>query len=182
MTASTLLPDHTPVEAVVAAPRSIKALRDAGFETLGEVREAGIEKVGEVRYVGPSALEALREQIAGPSTAIPEANPGPKEEDFVEGPHPVILHSPHNSLRLAWSPARKITHPDGSYQVQDTLFIEFGNGKARISREAFLLRKYNRDEQQVARALEQNEPWRRECIAIVRAMRSYEIDFFLLDD
>ena len=181
MAEQTLLADHTPLEAIVSIPRALHSLKAAGFATIGDVRRRGLAAVSGVKYVGAASIDALCEQLSEPQGADEEVAVG-KEARHEEGEYPISLQSPHHALRLAWSPARKITYPDGSYEVQDTLFVEFVGGTAKITQQMYLMRKYKRDEARISKAIEEKEPWRLECVELIRRMSNFNIDFFLLDD
>lgn len=193
MTASTHpITNDTPLKAIVSAPRSLRALIEGGFTTLGDVRGKIHEAAG-LKWVGPDALAELASAVDALQKAPEPSAPAPaaassaqavsKQDPAVEeSTHPLVLSSPHSNLRISWLPANKITQPGGGYAQQEPLWIEFDDGIARVGRELWFMRKYLRDRARVADAINQGEAWRVEAAAYIRQMRNFGRDYFLLGE
>ena len=188
MTTETKIPSETPISQIVSAPRAIKHLEAAGFNTLGDVRERGVQACFGLRFVGQVSIEEIQRAI-GPQTEA-DAPPAPAAEDdepeFEEGTHPLILErTPTGPARISFHPSLKVESPGGGYRLQAPLWIEFDlrTARAKVTQRMYWMRMFNRDEARVNAAIEEGRPWRQACADMLRSQfRSHGHGFIVLTD
>lgn len=182
------------LETVVTSLRSRKALAAAGFETVGDLRAPGaLKRALEVRYVGETTRMEL-ERAAGPEAlrALDAAEDPEQVEDDAgeveEGPQPLLLRCRGKHLRVVYLPSHRVEGPGRTWAIEDPLWLEFepwtpkGGGVARLTREMFLMRKYDRDRKRVRQAVQAGEPWRKEAAEDLKRFTRFGIDFFVMTD
>lgn len=197
---------------LVSIPRALDALRKAGFNTAGDVRRdmkracklkfVGQSTMAELSTIATAAAQSAAvaatssdpedDEAGHDATPIdelpqeprrrrrPTENARPKQVE--EGTHPLILQSPHHQLRVSWVSSNQVQRGGRSIGVEEPLFLEFQGGLARLGRELYLMRKYDRDRARVAQAIANNEPWRVEAAGVVRSLTNHGRDFFLVEE
>lgn len=180
MATLTKIPDETPVKEIVSTPRAQKHLVAAGCVTLGDVRAKGISSLVGMRYVGDKTIDELRAAIGpqGPVAAAPSLSEE-EEEEYEENGQPVILERiPGGPSHISWVPARKT--PMG---IQESIFIEFsGKHRASVSARMFFMRKFRRVLAKVDSAIDNDRPWRNDCVALLRRSAHHRTGFIILTD
>ena len=83
---------------------------------------------------------------------------------------------------MSWVSSNQVQRGGRSIGVEEPLFLEFQGGLARLGRELYLMRKYDRDRARVAQAIANNEPWRVEAAGVVRSLTNHGRDFFLVEE
>ena len=178
------------LELYVGSMRARKALKEAGYLTVGDLRAPGaLAKAMAVRFVGETTrLELAR---AAGAEAVKAMEEPPEQEDpgeVEEGPQPLTLQSRVAHLRVAYNPATRREGPGRSVLLEEPMFLEFqpwqpkGPGICRLSREMFLMRKYERDRKAVREHVAANKPWRKEAAEDLKSFSRFGIDFGLLSD
>jgi hypothetical protein len=186
MTTATKIPDTTPISEIVSAPRAIKHLEAAGFNTLGDVRARGMEPVFKLRYVGQVSIEEIQRAIGPQDKPEPKPAADDSAAEFDEGSHPIHLErTPVGPAKISWSPSRKVESPGGGFQLQAPLWIEFDErtGRATVTQRMYWMRFFNRDVARVNAAIEEGRPWRQACADMLRRdFRSHGHGFIVLTD
>ena len=103
-----------------------------------------------------------------------------------EGTHPLILQSPHHQLRVSWvsrNQGQRLGRRHAPRESREAAHVGVKDGGlARLGRELYLMRKYDRDRARVAQAIANNEPWRVEAAGVVRSLTNHGRDFFLVEE
>lgn len=197
---------------LVSIPRALDALRKAGFNTAGDVRRdmkracklkfVGQSTMAELSTIATAAAQSAAvaatssdpedDEAGHDATPIDELPQEPRRrrrptetarpKQVEEGTHPLILQSPHHQLRVSWVSSNQVQRGGRSIGVEEPLFLEFQGGLARLGRELYLMRKYDRDRARVAQAIANNEPWRVEAAGVVRSLTNHGRDFFLVEE
>jgi len=185
MTTATKMADDTRISEIVTGPRAVKHLEAAGIGSLGDLRAKGMEVVFTTKYVGQVAIRELQAAI-GPQEKRPVATPSSDPlSEMEEGSHPLNLERlPGGPARISWLPSNKVSTGGGAYGIQKHVWIEFDeHGSFKLSQRAYLMRKYNRNEERVIDAIDQKAPWRQECVDMIRGtFQSYGTGFIILTD
>lgn len=164
---------------VVESPRALAALEKHGFKTLGDVAAKGVGSLHGIVGVGEASI-ALIDRALGPI-------PTEKSEEVLsieEGPHALRLESPFPQFRILIVPAGRVTQPGGGYAIEESLFVEFDRNQGALSKEAFLMRKFERDRQKVRDAMKDPKfPWRAEAVEWLKGRDSFRRhEFRILGD
>jgi len=166
--------DDTPLALVIESPRAAKALEEAGYAKVGDLDGVSYSELGSVKGVGERTLERIREL----RTDLPEEPTNTKVE---EGMHPIHLHSPSNGFCLHLLPGDRLGDKFG-YRLVTPVFIEFSDGRGRMTAELWFTRKYRRDMVKVQDAIANEEPWRVEAHKWLASRRSCNSAFFIMTD
>lgn len=180
------------LEQHVSSLRSRKSLLAAGFVTVSDLRGPGrLKKALGVKYVGEATRLEL-ERAAGPEAVESLSEPENIEQDpssVEEGPQPLTLQLTRGShLRVCYLTAHRVEGPGRSTLLEEPLYLEFepwvpkGPGVAKLSRELYFMKKYERDRRRAAQAVASNEPWRVEAAKDLKRFSRFGIDFVLLTD
>lgn len=178
----TLAPDVAAraLSEVLDSPKAKKAAEKHGLKTLGDVvTRGGVGTLHGLAGFGEASIRLIEKAI-GPAAVEHEA----MDEEIEEGVHPIRLESPYPEFRFVVIPSRKVTEPGGGYSIQENAFVEFDRGDAVLTKNMFLLRKFNRDRAAVSEAMKKPEyPWRKEAVEWLRSMPSFvRGDFRVLAD
>ena len=187
--ATTTKPDATKgregLSRLIQSPSARATLAAAGIRTLEDAKAAGMERLALIPDIGDGTLELLRgalEEVPPPPSA---AAPKPKKNirDTEEGPHPLLLHSPHREYRFPLKKARR-NHNVVTGEVSDEvpLWVEFADGQARITAFMWFMRQTRGDEDASRALIEKKAPWRVECAAWLRARNGFPRDFAIQGD
>ncbi len=186
MSTATKMADDTRIREIVTGPRAVKHLEAAGIGNLGELRAKGMAVVFQTKYVGEVAIRELKAAI-GPQDERPVADPDAVDplSEFEEGSHPLNLERlPGGPARISWLPSHKVSTGGGAFGIQKHVWIEFDeHGSFKLTQRAYLMRKYNRNEERVIDAIEAKAPWRQECVDMIRGtFQAYGTGFIILTD
>lgn len=129
--------------------------------------------------VGEASI-ALIDRALGP---IPTEQPA-QDLTIEEGPHAVRLESPFRAYRILIVPAGRVNQPGGGYAIEESLFIEFDRNQGALSKEAFLMRKFERDRVKVREAMKDPKfAWRAEAVEWLKGRDSFcRHEFRILGD
>lgn len=160
---------ETPIAEIVASPRAAKALRDAGFATLADVKTKGVGAAAQVALVGEVTVQALIEALG------PQMEQAPEPTAIEEGPHPLHLHSPPGGCTaFPLKKAKRVYNPTtGTSEEQETLWLEFENGEAKLTSRMWFLRVHDGDEAKADADVKAGTPWRQQAAAWLRARRNF---------
>lgn len=157
-----------PLADVVQSPRALKALEAAGLKTLGDVAAKGLGTLQGLRHVG-EATRVLIERALGPLPATEE-----DDDEIEEGAHPLHLESPIRSMRIALLATHRHVTGNGVTTLDRPLYIEFDDGSATLSKQAWLMRVYERDAVKVAEGMgNPGLPWRKAAAAWLRSLDTH---------
>lgn len=166
----------TSIKNVVASPRAAAVLESAGYNELADLDGIPMERIAELKGVGQATINALEKAANFAPT------PQESEPEWEEGPHPIHLDSPRDSLAI------RITHASTAHEGQrvrviNPIFLRFSGGEASLTRELFMLGKYRGDKIRAKKALNDKEPWRVEAVEWLKGKPSYKCgDFIILTD
>ena len=165
------------IKDVVDSPRAIKALADAGYQTLEDVEGVSIEELSRLKGVGDVTVAALRK--AG---ELPEDAPIDEDAAWDEGPHPIVIESPRDNLAIRVTRASE-KQVGRRWVPINPIFLRLENGVGRLTRELYLLAKHNGDKRAAKAELSTSEPWRLDAIEWLKAKPSYKTrEFIILTD
>lgn len=168
------LSDDTTLASVLTSQKAIKALKDAGIMTVGDVRKRAIEELSSIRGVGDSTLDFIRHM------GVPEKM-APSEE-LEEGAHPIELRSPFPGYRIRLLRGDAVFNGP-SVRVIQPVFVDFKEGVGQLKRETFLMAKHFRDEQKVREEMSkpvEQAPWRREAGEWLKQRNAYKRKQFII--
>lgn len=173
--------DARPLSEIVEAPRAIRALRDAGFTTLGHVRLQGLSAIQAIRWVGETSVASIATALA-PILAEEEEEDA-KASDLEEGVHDLHLASPHLGYKIKLLDSNRVERAGGGFAVQRPVYIEFTEGEAVLKKEVWLLLKFDRNPEKITTALADSKfAWRREALAYLQTVDGFNRDFHVRSD
>jgi hypothetical protein len=162
------------ISELVASPRAVKALEKAGYITTDDVDGVPIENLAALPGVGQVSIEQLTRAGADPA-------PIDEDGDWDEGPHPIHLDS-FADLRI------RVTHSGEErrgkrVQIIPPVFLAFQGGRAKLTREQFMLARHDGDKVAAKAELRTDTPWRLDAIDWLKAKPGYKAgDFIILPD
>ena len=169
------------LDTIIQSPRALKALAEAGLETLGDVAEMSYPALIALPGVGEATVQAIL-AARTPTEADEEFELTP-EPEYEEGPHDIKLDSPYKELRIRMSFADE--QRDGKrVRVMPGHWLRFKRGFAAVKRTDWVhqLFPHSRSEQ-AAWLRAKDVPWRVECIEYLKSLRAYKRgDFVILND
>jgi hypothetical protein len=168
----------TPIKEVVASARAIKALADAGYENVEDLEGVSLETLSQVRGVGQVTLQSLVRQLNKADVELAE-----EEEygDWEEGPQPIHIDSPYDlAIRVHEAGETRIGN---RVKIHNPKFLRCKNGRARLTREIYLLAKYQGDKPGAAEELKTDTPWRLDAIEWLKDKPAFKRgEFVILTD
>jgi hypothetical protein len=158
------------------SPRSVYAMEKAGIKTVGDLANFTLAQLAAIKGVGERTLEQVNE-ILGSDVK--------REEDFdevEEGPNPIHLMSPFAQYQI-WVRHGDIERIQGQRggKVFSPVVIRFVDGRGKLTREQYLMRKYARNEDKIREHIEQNLPWRKEAVEWLKSRRNFGRSYHLMD-
>lgn len=178
---------------LIQSPSARAVLTGAGIRTLADAKAAGMEALAQIPGIGDGTLELLRGALVEvpppPEAPEPGAKAGEKPKPYKnirpteEGPHPLLLHSPHREYRFPLKKARR-NHNVVTGEVTDEvpLWVEFFDGHAQITALEWALRRHRGDEDKARADVANKAPWRVECAEWLRSRNGFPRDFAIQGD
>ena len=165
--------DERNLSEIIESPRAIKALERAGYKTVKDLDGVPMKELLVIKGVGQRTIELIEK--------IGLEQPAEEDPDFDEGPHPINLLSPHGRYGLIMLHGDEIVS-GRSRRVVPPLAIEFMDGRAQLKREKWFLFKFNRDKVEAEKAAAEEQPWRLDAIAWLKARANYNRTFHIMSD
>lgn len=173
---------------LIESPSARAVLAGAGIRTLADAKAAGMERLVLIPDIGDGTLDVLRAAIAEVPAPAPtpaaEAKPKAKApRGTEEGPHPLLLHSPHREYRFPLKKARRnYNATTGEHTDEVPLWVEFFDGHAKITSLMWFLRVHKGDEDLARADIAKGTPWRVACAEWLRSRNGHVRDFAIQGD
>lgn len=177
MTATKNITDETLITDFLESPQGLKALHSRGILTVADLKVRTLDEIRAIPGVGEHTLQQITALAVCPAGTRTDAN-----ADLAESNRPILLRSKYKLFCLQILPGDAIPMGAKGLRQIPPVVVAFQGGLGQITQRAWFVRKYKRDEKEIAEAIKRDEPWRVEAGRYLRTRNGFRRDFFIMSD
>ena len=164
----------TQLSTLVKSPRTLSALKQAGYSTVEDLKDVAVGTLAEIPYVGPATLEALRDHTSEAAKV--------SDAEIEEGPHDLHIHSPHPGQMIIILSGDRTGDKVSGMKIIPGVYVKCRGGRGTLTRDQWLTRIYRRDRLKVDKHVADNQPWRQDAADWLRRRKAHGRSYIVLDN